>query len=115
MSSMDLKQIAYIKIQNEQVEDIKQYHELQEGLEALSEFIDWGTLITQINWTFLQGAKKPIMKNGEPTGVWLNYKRFRNGKRKGEPYLFMFVGKFWYMITQSRPAGSYKIMGKYKD
>ena len=106
----DLKNIAYINIQNEQLKDTVNYAPIV--WRKITKKIPLMNLVTDLNWAFLSQRKRPVTISNQKSDYWINMGIMRTGKRKGDPYAFMFIEGYFIIITQSRPAGSYKIMGK---
>lgn len=109
-TNSDLRDIAYINIQHEKLQDIVTYNPLI--FKKIIAKIPLMNLVADLNWAFLSGRKRVVTIDDEESLYWINMGTMKTGKRTGDLYAFMFVEGHFLIITQSRPAGSYKIVGK---
>lgn len=108
----DIQDILYIQVMRQKITKIEPY-DFKDAEDKLRNSFPLEKLLTELNWAFLNGVKRKFTH--EKKDFWINLKKMQTGKRTGDLYAFMFIDEFYYIITQSRPAGSYKIGGKYQD
>ena len=107
----DIRDILYIQIISQKITEIRPF-DFEAAEKTLNDSFPIQKLLTELNWVFLNAVKRKFTV--EKKDFWLNVGRMKTGARKGDLYVYLFIDEFYFIITQSRPAGSYKIAGKYQ-